>query len=309
MSRITLVIATHNEEPATLIKTLQSALNCAGQPVEAIVVDDASNTPATAVIPKELLVKIITNRFRCGVGASRSIGVCHATGDYILITDSHMRFPQGWYEAAAQRIFGHTQTVYCATCLDMENNRAVYRGAKLLVCGNDLQAPGKYQVFEGVWLSGDTPDDAELSCIMGASYFIHRDWFQKLQPLRCLRSWGQDEVMMSIKSWLAGGDCRYLKPVEIAHRFWPSKQLPYRIPIADIIWNQMFAIHTLTPPAIANNLIAQLRQAHLPNVFRMAESMLKDNWSLVATEQAYNQTIFKRDFHWLARHFGFSLTA
>lgn len=312
---ISVVIACLNDQ-IELEATCRSIRDTAGNKVEIIVTDDCSNSPIN-IMDSSLLVRVIHNRWHCGVGPSRTIGVYHARNKYILICDSHMRFTPGWYEEAMRRIDGRPTTIHCATCLGLEEGRmdvnhpvGTYRGATMNVCGPDRQAAGRYQVFEGVWLPGDTADDAEIPCVMGANYFMPRDWFLKLNPLQHLRSWGGDEVMLAVKSWLAGGDCRYMKNVRIGHKFWTkTNKLPYRIPIVDLIWNQLFAIHTLTDPRLATALIDRLVKTQLPNDWGLALRALRENWREVAQEQAANAALFKHDFRWYAAKFGLAMPA
>ncbi len=305
---LSVVIACLNDPAITA--TCQSIRDTTtGKPVEIVVVDDMSPTPVAAYLKPEFGVNLIVNKHRCGVGPSRTIGVLNATGEYILICDAHMAFSPGWFDEAMRRIAGRPTTIHCATCIDMDRQECVYRGATMNVCGPDRQVKGKIQVLEGVWMPGDMPDDAELPAIMGACYFMPRAWFLKLNALAHLRSWGMDEPMLAIKSWLAAGDCRYLKNVRIAHKFWPKGKLPYRIPVADIIWNKLFAIHTLTPPDIAAKLEAKLQTCYPPSEWQLAQRDLKRDWRIVAQEQSYNRTIFRRDFYWYLRKFGLAIAS
>src|SRR5712671_6741337 len=91
---LSVVAATHNEQRWNLhhlIKSIQSSTG--GKWVEIVLVDDASASPVCC-----LPVTLIRNRTRLGVGASRHIGVEAATAPFILLTDAHCVFEDGWIQ-------------------------------------------------------------------------------------------------------------------------------------------------------------------------------------------------------------------
>lgn len=313
--KLSIIITTLNEAPFELNQTIASIRETAGDKPEILVVDDQSSTPVEC---EDKAVRVIHNRWRCGVGPSRHIGACAATGEFILIIDSHMRFTPGWYEKAVARLEGRPTTVHCATCLGLDRDHmdikaptAKYHGATMNFYGPDKNKAGAYQVFESVWLTPEPADDDLLPSIMGACYFWPREWFLKLAPLRYIKLWGQDEPLMAIKSWLAGGDVRLMKQVEIGHVFWtaakPVIKKQFTVPPGYTNWNKLFAIHTLCPPDVAETLTSKLVE-HEPNGDMVsAIAMLRDDWRTVATEQAFNRTIFKHDIRWFASKFGLTL--
>jgi len=301
-------------------QTIQSIRATAGDEPEIIVVDDCSATPLSAgYITPELNAKLVSNAHRCGCGPSRHIGALHATGDWLLIIDSHMRFTEGWFHPDMELF---TDTIYCATCLaldskhmDPNNPVSEYHGATMNFYGPDRNSatPGKMQVFEAVWLPKDKqPNDGdEIPAIMGAAYFISRDWFFRLGATRFLRTWGCDEQMLSIKSWLAGGEVRMLKSVRIGHKFLlPDERQGFAPPMGHVLWNKIFAINTLLPEAMAERMMTLL-QSNTPakeqRDILAALDLMRRDWHLIAQERACNATIFKHDIRWYADKFGIPL--
>lgn len=299
-----------------LVNTVQSIRDTAGDKPKLVLVDDMSSTPIANPDPLGL-AKVIHNRFQCGVGPSRHIGVIAAQSDYVLLCDAHMRFTPGWYEALMDRLTsGSPTTVYCTTCLALQTNRmdpanpvSEYNGATLNVYGPGRVKPGETQVMEPCWLPKDqVPDNGEVPLVLGANYAMRRDWFLKLSALRCLRTIGSDEVMLSVKSWLAGGDCRLIRTVRIGHRFTlPRERQSFDVMPGVTTFNKLFCIHTLMPSGIANYLAEKLQALSQPREWTAAMALLRQDWQHVAAEQACNASLFVRQFRWFCERFGIGL--
>ena len=143
---------------------------------------------------------------------------------------------------------------------------------------------------------------------MGAAYFIPRDWFLRLNPLAHIRQWGSDEMFLSVKCWLAGGDVRLMRNVQIGHKFTlPTERQPFSVGLGMTVWNKLLAIHTLLPPKLAETLTERLKRTVPPNDWFHALEFFKANYAIVAIEQASNRNLFVHDFHWLAERFALPL--
>jgi len=319
---LSVIMASHNDAPQTAL-TLASIRETAPENVEVVIVDDCSATPLVHYIHEDEHTKLVTNRHRCGCGPSRHIGAMHAKGDWLLIVDSHVRFTPGWtaeftkadHAVPLDELF---KTVFCATCLGLDSKHmdpanpiSEYHGATMNFSGPDRQKAGEYQVFEAVWLpkEPEPQDGQELPAIMGACYFISRDWFLHLAPTRYLRTWGCDEQMISLKSWFAGGSVRLAKSVRIGHKFLIDKKevQTFGVPPGHVIWNKLFAMHTLLPPDIASRLSDILLAGKDTRDIEVAKRMYKDDYHLIAMEKARNATMFTRDLLWYCDKFGIPL--
>lgn len=307
--KLSIIITALNEFWKEVDDTIESFRKTAGD-IEIILVDDCSSTPLN---PKDKTVKVIHNQHRCGVGPSRTIGALAATGTHLLITDAHVRATPGWYQAALARIDARPKTVHCACCIGIDSknldpltSRNIYEGGTINVFGKDKHNPALNQVFEAVWLPREQApqDDEEIACCMGACYFVPRDWFLHLDPLSHLRSWGEDEIMLSVKSWLAGGDVRYMKNVRIGHRFRLSNEkVPWEITLGHRSYNKLFAIETLCDPAIATSLQGRINTQMNGSELDSGMKLFKADYYLAAQEREKNKRLFTRTFGWLAKKF------
>jgi len=300
---LSIIIPSRDDTPEC-VETIKSIRATVGDTVEIMVVDDASRQP----VPQVMGARVIRCNRRVGVGPARTIGALRASGDYLLFVDSHMRFEPGWYAAAEQRTAGRPNIAHCAQCVGLERGNmdllrstSFYHGATFNLYGPDRNRKGANQVLEVVWQPEQPGDDYALPAMMGACYFFPREFFLRLQPLRCLRSYGVDEAMLSLKTWLAGGEIRMLKGVRIGHQF-RKRGLPSAAPWHPL-YNKLFCMHTCLPPEHAERLERRLPKDGLLGTAKRA---LYEDWHLVETERAYNRSIFTRDFSWLLDRFQLS---
>lgn len=285
-----------NEEINLTIKSIRQTAPTAD--VEIVVVDDASKTPVILEDKKAILIR---NEVRRGAGAARHQAAEIATGQYLLLTDCHMRFTPSWFDNAMKVINGHYTTMFCACCLGLdERNMDVsrpygkYFGANLV-----LYEPEQHRVFEGVWRPEEKgQDNYELSCVMGACYFIPREYFLFLRGFKALRMWGTEEPYLSMKVWLSGGSIRMMKSVQIGHKF--RHVAPYSTELENLTYNKLWAVNTLVDPPTRDFLMEKL-STH--RHFNKALVMLTENEAELKEYQQYYKSIFKYDTDWFIKKF------
>lgn len=300
--KISVVFPSVNDQQEA-IETAKSARETAPD-AEIVCVDDCS--ASTVTFPPELGVRVHRTTYRIGSGASRHVGAQIATGDYMLITDSHCRFEPGWVAAVEQAVEKHPGSVFCGICHGFtakippfSRPSGVYYGAHLQFVGHDPNNPSRVQVLEGVW-SGLRPDDCEISCPMGACIIVPQKTFLHLGGMQHFRVWGCEEVMLSLKFWLSGGEVRLLHGLKTWHRFRDGEKLPFRLEPWNITYNKLFIIYTMFPDDMAEHMISRMPKGFDLN---KATETIRRDWGLVEAEKARNKTLFTRDVHWLLNKF------
>ena len=317
----------HDEMRKTLLSILQTA---PGKEIEVIVVDDCSQIPLTVeeegweqLAAENQTLIILRPDHRLGCGGSRHYAAEKATGDFLLFIDCHMRFTKGWYEAAEARIVDRPSTVHCACCvglseaqMDPENtNGGFYTGATINVLGpdrNSRRVPQEIQVFEGVWKDHTDPaghtenppqkrplKDVEIPCVMGACYFVPREFFFKVGGLTGLQEWGSDEPLLSIKTWLAGGEVRLLDTVRLGHKF--KDRQPYSVDFAKVLYNKIRMLMTCLSEKESVYLTAVIgaTSTHTP---RALAEIARDR-DIIKAERDYLRGIFVHDLKWFCDKF------
>lgn len=294
---LSIVITALNENCGILNKTIKSIIETTPpNTVEIIVIDDYSSSPVT-VDYKEVISE--RNKFRCGVAVSRHIGATLASKKWLLFTDSHMIFKQGWYEnfLKTEKLDSDERTIYCGTCLGLwyEENTEIYDkvdlnklpkyyGARLSLLESD-------NILEGKWISEKKEDIYEISCLMGAIYFIQKDFFFKIRGLSDLKMWGSDEPTLSLKVLQSGGKILQLKDVQIAHLF--RKRAPYTTDTKYLVYNKIRMAKTLLPDEIGEMLINKLPKN---DVFSQAYDLINNEYKLIQDYKSYYNSIFTVNF-------------
>lgn len=302
---LSIIIAAHNEPD--LGATIESIQRTAPPEVEIVIVDDASKVPVPHF--PGVMKRAIRNSRRMGVGPSRHIGILAACQPWVLITDGHMRFVDGWYKAFESVVDGSDgQTAWCGQCLgldhdnlDVSNCRGRYFGATWNFHGPDRNNEKITQTFEPIWAGEQAGDKYELPAMMGALYLLPRRLYLRLGGLQHLREWGMDEAMLSLKIWLSGGEIRMLKGLQAGHVFWYGEKRPYPVRNTAILYNKLFAIRTLLPADAANVLIGFLAQ---DRYYNSAATELAEIENYVELERRHNALIFNREFDWYVNKFG-----
>lgn len=223
-----IVIACRNETD-NLIRTL-NGLYRSTRNIEyvhrVIVVDDFSDPPIE--VGMQLVDRVIRSARRMGVGGCRDLGASLVDkGDafdpsWIMFTDAHMQFPDGWVDKVMRVLMGakHDQLftgsyVYCEMW-DQPRPIAIYGGG---VYHHFLSDPaGAYLIdtFVNLALTNDTKP-YEVPIISGAAYFIRKDWYDHIRGISGTLGWGHDEQLLSRKTWLAGGQVMVIPDLQIRH--------------------------------------------------------------------------------------------
>lgn len=306
MNRLSVVIPCLNDH-AQVNPTIASLRDTTlGKDVEVIVIDDQSTRPVEI---KDKSTRLLRMDQRVGGGVARHIGALRATNPYLLFTDAHMRFEQGWYEAAMDRIVGRDKVAHVGQCLglsetnmDLSKAQGSYCGAKFNFVDRDPNNRDRMSVMEGVW-DGPKQDDAEVECFMGACYFWPRQLFLDLGGKNLLREWGSEEIFTSLKLWLTGSCIRFIEGARIGHMFRSKNGYP--APQESVVYNKlMVAKVCMSDPAYQ-----AIRQALVKSyggdgrLVQIAERWLAQESRLVQTEQHRIRAYQTMDFEELLARF------
>jgi len=296
---LSIVITCCNEKSEFLDRTINSIKETSRNNPEIIIIDDASE------IPVKSSERVIRNDVRIGVGKSRHKGATLASGEYFLFTDAHMIFDNNWYDNFIERIkTAESKDVFCGTCLgldetdiDLSTNKGAYYGARL-----DIYNEKENQVLEGKWIPELQGQEYEISCLMGALYFIPRDWFFKIRGLSDIKMWGSDEPLLSLKTWLSGGRIILLKNVRAGHVF--RSVAPYSTGVQYLVYNKIRMIKTLLPDDLEDKLINKLpKDGNFYAAIKMCEAE-KDE---LEEYKKYYKSIFVRDFYEFCREYNITI--
>ena len=300
--KISIIIPVLNDnEEANL--TIKSIRETSPADVEIIVVDDGSDIP---VIIEDKNVKLFRFDKRIGAGQSRHFGAQKASSKHLLFIDSHMRFDDGWFDNAISKMINNPKTLWCGACLGLNSSNmdvktpvGVYTGADLVLYKEKTNT-----IFDGIWRPNEPDkDDYEISCVMGACYFIHKEWYFHIKGLEQTMMWGSEEPILSMKTWLAGGEVRLMKSVRIGHKF--RDVASYSTNASHIQYNKLAYSYMLLPKEMYNVLVDKFpTDEHTMGALQLVEQ----NKKILDEEKEYYKSIFgSRDIYWLCEKFGIEI--
>ncbi|TRZ80687.1 glycosyltransferase [bacterium] len=304
------IIMPHLNEKEEVTATIESIYETIDIPsFEIIAIDDGSEQKTD--LSRYDFVRHIENETRIGVDGSRQKGVELAETDYILVIDSHMRFKKdNWASKMINLIDSNPQTLWTTTCLglgygttDINNHKGKYYGADMLFVNKDAvpDRPAR-DCLEPKWAKEKAGQEYDVECILGANYFFSKKWFDHIGGLKGLRDWGTSEPYLSLKSYMAGGNCKLTKDIEIGHVF--RSNAPYTTYISSLVYNKIFMCKTIFPDNLTDKLLKYLPQN---SNFKKAMEMIEQNAEEIRESKEYYQSIFTSSIYDYCNRFGINL--
>lgn len=217
------VIPTHNEI-RDLEVTVAMVWASEPRPHEIIVVDDFGDDDVELRLASFDGVKVVRTPRRLGAGRAKRFGANLATGDVIVLLDSHMRMPYNWLETADEAVDSFPESIFCCGC---QNFSATWTG-----CGSKFIS-GQHKEYSDLfakqtWLNLNTETSVDrCPSLLGGCYFIPRFIWEILGGLNpCLHGWGYEEPDLSLRAWMSGLEVRRINNLVIQHRFQKELKKP-----------------------------------------------------------------------------------
>lgn len=310
---LSVIITSLNENNLVLNNTVQSIFNSTfGNTLEIIVVDDHSDIPVE-IKNKHPNIILHRNKFRMGVAQSRHFGACMAKYKWLLFTDSHMLFDTSFYSKfLIYQLSSKHNTIYNGCCLGLWqedildwkninlNKLPKYYGARL-----SLYEEKENQILEGKWNDGiknKDEDNYDISCLMGAIYFIRKKFFFEIRGLQDLKGWGSDEPLLSLKTLLCGGEIKQVKKIVAAHAF--RAVAPYRTFNKHMIYNKIRMAKTLLPEEMGRLLISKLPRS---TEFFEAIELINNENKFIEEHREYYKSIFTKSINEICEKFNIKI--
>lgn len=199
----------------------------------------------------------VVNVDKPGTGHARHAGVLSARAPIVVTIDAHVRLCDMW-DDYIKAVFERTawrKSIACGHVGALKSDftpagPCKYHGAKIHWL--EIKDTGEARPLAARW--HDNKSERKIGAVMGAFYAFRRQWYSEIgEPWGVLDSWGLDEELISLASWMSGGDCKLLPAhIEAWHMFGRADQISYSVTEAEEIRNNRFKLLRLFPfPAAA----------------------------------------------------------
>lgn len=297
-SKLTVIIPFQNE--GIEVEKTVTSVRATAKDVKIMLIDDNSNDGYNYKKVAEIFgCDYYRNDTNLGVAGSRNFGVFHCTTPYFVLLDAHMRFYEfNWDERLVSLLDENpnrlitSNTVYFGKDeYGIYSNEDGHIGRKRF---------GTYASFVNMTEDGweytakwtdkllDQNPDAEVvpcSCVLGAVYASSIGWWFKIGGLTGLIKYGLDEPLMSIKTWLAGGEVLLIKNWGVGHLY--RERGNYVVTTTQVDHNQLYLIHLFSSDDKIPVYEEHLRKRIGDAAFNNAKAMLMQNYDKLASFKKY----------------------
>ena len=301
MEKLTIVIPSYNE----YLKTAKTIYNifetCSNKGnIEVIVVDDASKENYKD-LSYNSKIKYIKNDNNLGVSQSRDIGIKKSSNNRILTIDAHVKFyKKGWDKDIVEQIDNNKKSLLCFACQNIKDNKTYYAG------GFHFIHPSNMDLILSPYLSNTCKfgDIEDVPCVIGGAYAFDANWHKYLNGMTGMIGNGVGETFLSIKSYLAGGDCKLIKNIKIGHDFekigYDFEKIGCDFEKQDMYYNKIFMSQTILPMEMTSALLTLLpKNKEKEN----AVNLFQQNLSLMLKYKMQYEDILKVPFEEYVKKF------
>ncbi|KAG7454843.1 hypothetical protein JOB18_040004 [Solea senegalensis] len=225
---------------STLLRSVHSVLNRSPPHLlkEIILVDDFSTrdylkAPLDAYMSQFPKVRIVRLKEREGLIRARLAGAAVAKGEVLTFLDSHVECNVGWLEPLLERVYLDRKTVPCPV-IEVINDKDM----SYMLVDNFQRGIFKWPLVFG-WSTVPADyikkhnltiaDPIRCPVMAGGLFSIDKNYFYELGSYDPgLDVWGGENMEISFKIWMCGGEIEILPCSRVGHIF--RGQNPYKFP-------------------------------------------------------------------------------
>lgn len=291
------VIITFKNEGNEVFCTLKSLGEKSLSQYETILINDSSDDGYDYDSLKEKFDCIyIKHNLTKGPAISRQEGIGLCKTKYFLLLDAHMRAETiGWDSYIINAINRDPNGLYC--CLTDK-----------LICDKNSECIASDSTGGGVvldleslsykWINyrSSSDDISQIPCLMGASYCGNKEYWNRIHGLVGLKSYGFEEQLISLKTYMEGGKCYVINVIRFAHKFKTSKNVTFKPNIVSYIYNKLYIVELLYPLRLKIPAFQKVKRLTDSQTFNLAMQEFFINRELIWEEKKYMAKILSKDF-------------
>jgi len=297
INRLTVVIPFLNEGEE-IENTVKSIRETAGNNVDIILINDCSSDGYDyRSVSIKYNTQYCVNEQRMGVAESRNIGVSIIETPYFILLDGHMRvYNNNWWSIIENALANDDRAVYCLECKGLDSNYNLKRYRIAYGAYIKMFEESFLGLLEPEWIRKDLSQNRsiiQIPCVLGACYAMSKRYWDRIQGLKGLRTYGCDEVYLSIKTWLEGGKCILFKEIEVGHIF--RNEFPYIVNFIDRVYNKLLIAEVLFPENYKSKVFNKIERLY-PLYYSEAITLLSNNKDKINELKIIYDIIFINDF-------------
>ncbi|XP_062396715.1 polypeptide N-acetylgalactosaminyltransferase 6-like isoform X2 [Sardina pilchardus] len=237
------IIVFHNEAWSTLLRTVYSVLHTAPAVLlkEVILVDDASTldnlrAPLEHHIQALKMVRVLRQQERKGLVAARLLGAREASGEVLTFLDSHCECFHGWLEPLLARIVQEPTAVVSPDIAIIDQNSLKFTRP---MPTQRVHSRGNFDwSLNFGWESIPSQERIKLKdetypvrtpVFAGGLFSISKAFFEFIGTYDDkMEIWGGENIEMSFRVWLCGGQLEIIPCSVVGHIFRSSS--PHSFP-------------------------------------------------------------------------------
>jgi len=255
---------------------------------EVIVVDDGSLPPLSK---SDLLrnfpqVTRVIETLGVGPAQARNLGAKAAKGEILVFFDCHVAPLPGWDSRLSELLMKSDIGIVGPVISDLLNPEAKGFGGTF-----DL-------TFHFKWLPKRREDPYPVPALSGCAMAMRRETFFEIGEFdRGLRSWGDEDVELCLRSWLMGYTVYLYPSVEVMHLFRPRH--PYQVSYFGIVANKIriALLHWLGPRLARSLKLLSYNRRFLPALlFNLMDDELWERREFLLKRR-------RRDDEWFCKRF------
>ncbi|XP_069111955.1 polypeptide N-acetylgalactosaminyltransferase 4-like [Argopecten irradians] len=243
-----IVIPLHNEPWSTLERLINGVLNHSPKLLihEILIIDDMSDldylgAPLDKYVEQFDFMRIFRSKERLGTMKSRMVGTKLAKGDIVVFLDSHTEVNVGWLEPLLYEISRNGTAIVQPSIDIVDPQTFQYR----YYFQNNIRGHFKWSMaYEFVPIPPNQKAEVkahptkafDTPAIVGCAFAVNRKYFLDIGGLDTgMRTWGGEDVELSIRVWLCGGSMKISPCSHVAHIF--KKGHPFKMDYSDLVYN------------------------------------------------------------------------
>lgn len=292
------VCMSFKNEGTEVLKTVKSIRDTAGDKVDIVVYNDASDDN---IDYKEMLkdynVNYYSSNIRLGSSLGKQTAINQAKTPYIFLLDAHSRiYTENWLEIATEimEMEESKNTLYCCICQYFRDDTD-HMNDSLYTKAYGAVFSGKYPILHcASWnitnLSSDNKP-FDVPAIMGANYIFSKEYWDFIKGYQGLQLYGREEEFISLKYLLAGGSVKCIPTIHTGHKHRQGI-VPYVSYLHEVYHNEM-AINYICNPDNFNTFLKFIEQEYYANKVSVVNAVkkFKSHINELSYLQLYQRTI------------------